>query len=430
MRPTWVEISRGALRHNYRLLRDHARAAGADLLCVVKADAYGHGLDICGRVLAEEGAAWLGVTSVEEGVRLREALAEPSEGHGFSRAEEAAKEKGALAPEAQPRILVMGGAWKGEAEATLEHNLTPVVWEHYQLDLLEQGARRAELGHVAAAVHVEVETGMARQGVAIRELPDFLTRLKPQSGTRLKFEGLHTHYASAENHATEQNHQQTSRFCQAALAARKADMWPRFLHGGNSSTLTSDDGTLARLHELARGLAAHLLVRPGLAMYGYLLPEQLQTGERAAEMAAQLRPVLAWKTRILGIREISAGDTVGYGATWTAKSPRRIALLPVGYADGYSRRMSRANVTESDTNTGGDVLLRGKRAPIVGRVSMDLTMVDVTDIPGAEIGDEVALLGAQDHEAITADEMGRLRQTVSYEVLCGVGARVKRVAVD
>jgi alanine racemase len=508
MRPTWVEISRSALRHNYRILHRHAEAAGAGLLCVVKADAYGHGLGICGQVLAEEGARWLGVTSVEEGVRLREALAEISTHHhhrkdviptgasagraveepaaafavalaskdiypeaaaateapasaaalaskdiypevaaateapasavalaseigpGFSPDNQSAKMKRALAPATKPCILVMCGAWKGEAEAALEHDLTPVVWEPYQLDLLEQGARRAGIAANCVPVHLEVETGMARQGVALRDLPAMLARLHPRTGTRLKFDGLHTHYASAENHASDQNHQQTSRFCQAALSARHADMWPRYLHGGNSSTLTSNDGTLPRLHELARGLGAHLLVRPGLAMYGYLLPEQLQTGERAAEMAAKLRPVLSWKTRVIGIREISAGDAVGYGATWTAKSQRRIALLPVGYADGFSRRMSGGNVTESDTNSGGSVLLRGRRAPIVGRVSMDLTTIDITDIPSVEVGDEVALLGAQENESITADEMGRLRQTVSYEVLCGVGARVRRVAVE
>ena len=143
-------------------------------------------------------------------------------------------------------------------------------------------------------VHVEVETGMARQGVTVAELPKLLARLKPETGTALKFEGLHTHYASAEDHAGDQNQRQTSRFCQAGLAARKADMWPRYLHGGNSSTLASEDGTLQRLHELARGLGAHLLVRPGLGLFGYLLRERLRIGqEKSAALAAELQPVLA-----------------------------------------------------------------------------------------------------------------------------------------
>lgn len=429
MRPTWVEISQGALRHNFEVLRRHAQTAGADLLAVIKADAYGHGLIICGQVLAASGAPWLGVTSVEEGVHLRQLLAEQTCHTDYAE---------------QPRILVMGGAWKGEAEAVIEYGLTPVVWEDYQLDMLEQGARRAglelgrhklggvgqgELGRGELAVHLEVDTGMARQGVSMAELPRMLARLQPGTGTRLKFEGLHTHYASAEDRVSSQNQEQTSRFCKAALAARHADLWPRYLHGGNSSTLTGNDGTMKRLQELARGFGAHLLVRPGLALYGYLLPEVVLAGERPAAMAAELRPVLAWKTRIIGLRDGNAGDTVGYGATWRLDARRRIALLPVGYADGYSRRHSGMNVTGTVAN-GGDVLVRGRRAPVVGRVSMDLTMIDVTDVPGAETGDEVALLGEQSGERITAEEMARVRQTVAYEVLCGVGARVKRVAVE
>ncbi len=332
MRPTWVEISRSALRHNFAQLRARAQSSGAELLCVVKADAYGHGLAICGPELAAAGACWLGVTSVEEGVRLREALTRKA-------VEQDALPTPRIAPRTVARILVMGGAWKGEAEAVIEHALTPVVWEPYQIELLEQGARRAGVAPGHLPIHIEVETGMARQGVAIAGLARLLAQLKPSTGTALLFEGLHTHYASAENHQSEQNAQQTARFCRAGLEARKADMWPRYLHGGNSSTIAAEDGTLQRLHELARGLGAHLLVRPGLALFGYLLPEQLQTGSQAAAaIAHELEPVLEWKTRVIALRDVPAGTTVGYGATWVADSARKIALLPVGYADGYSRR--------------------------------------------------------------------------------------------
>jgi len=414
MRPTWVEISQSALRHNFGVLRRRAQAAGAELIGVIKADAYGHGLTICGGLLAATGAPWLGVTSVEEGVHLRQLLAE---------------ESGLTDYAEQPRILVMGGAWKGEAEAVIEYCLTPVVWESYQLEMLEQGARRAGLEHGKLAVHLEVDTGMSRQGVALDGLGAVLQRFQPSSGTTLKFEGLHTHYAAAEDQVGGMNEQQTSRFCKAALAARHADLWPRYLHGGNSSTLVAEDGTLKRLHELARGLGAHLMVRPGVALYGYLLPEMSHAGERAAALAAELRPVLEWKTRVIGLRDGHAGDRVGYGGSWRLESQRRIALLPVGYADGYSRRLSSANVTDSVTE-GGDVLIRAQRAPVIGRVSMDLTMVDVTDIPDVEIGDEVVLIGVQGESRISAEEMARVRGTISYEVLCGVGARVRRVAVD
>jgi alanine racemase len=283
-------------------------------------------------------------------------------------------------------------------------------------------------------VHIEVDTGMARQGTSIARLSKLLARLKPETGTGLFFEGLHTHYASAENHASDQNQRQTAKFCRAGLEARKADMWPRYLHGGNSSTLAANDGTVQRLHELALGLGAHLLVRPGLGLFGYLLPEKSrvedESTKHAADLANELRPVLEWKTRVISLRDIVPGDSVGYGATWIATEKQKIALLPVGYADGYSRRHSRGNVTDQDKNTGGDVLVRGQRAPVVGRVSMDLTMVDVTNIEGVEIGDEVALLGRQGEEHISAEEMGRVRETFPYEVLCGVGARVKRVGVE
>jgi alanine racemase len=417
MRPTWVEISQGALRHNFGVLRQRAQKGGAELLAVIKADAYGHGLGICGRVLCGAGAPWLGVTSVEEGVHLRQLLAEETAYQDYAE---------------QPRILVMGGAWKGEAEAVIEYRLTPVVWESYQLDMLEQGARRAKVGRGELPVHLEIDTGMSRQGVPLQALGALLERFQPATGTPLKFEAMQTHYASAEDHVTGMNEQQTSQFCKAALISRKADLWPRFLHGGNSSTLVADDGTLKRLHELARGLGAHLMVRPGVGLYGYLLPEQLRTGERAAGLAVELQPVLSWKTRVIGLRDGHAGDTVGYGGTWRLEGQRRIALLPVGYADGYSRRLSRGNVTGSATNTpdGGEILVRGRRAPVIGRVSMDLTTVDVTEIPDVEVGDEVVLLGVQDEERISADDIARARGTISYEVLCGVGARVKRIAVE
>ncbi len=451
MRPTWVEISRSALKHNYDVLRAHAKRAGAEILCVIKANAYGHGITLCGPVLAQAGANWLGVTSVEEGVRLRRALAgdrdevqhdvEDETGGGEVKHGHASHAASCSMPDnLLPRVLVMGGAWKGEAEAIIEYGLTPVVWENYQLELLEQGARRMGLGAASLAVHVEVDTGMGRQGVSSTGLPALLERLR--AGGVLCLEGLHTHMASAEDHVTEKNMQQTTMFCRAALAARKEDMWPEFLAAGNSSTLAgigaaAADGTLARLHEMARGVNAHLMLRPGIGLFGYLLQEKLQYGERTPALAEKLKPVMEWKTRVVALHNLAVGDTVGYGATWVAPGPRRVALLPVGYADGYSRAMSWSNITSSveEEPTGGEVLIRGKRAPVLGRVSMDLTVVDVTEIGssgggGAEVGDEVVLLGAQQEERVSAEELARHRRTISYEVLCGVGARVRRVAVD
>jgi alanine racemase len=381
-RPTWAEVSRRRLIHNHDVLR---RFAGSDseLLCVVKANAYGHGLQECARVLAGNGARWFGVTCVEEGVALRREL-----------------------PEAG--ILVMSGIWEGEAEAALEHDLTPVVWDPKHLEMLEGAAKRLRAAPGDCPVHLEIDTGMSRQGVQPKDLEPLLERFGKSSPMRLQ--AVMTHFHTPGN--PEMRAAQVREFLTAAGTCTEHDLWPEILSAGSSAGALDPDRELQRT---ADRMGAQMMVRAGIALYGYA-PD----AEHPSEGAGQLKPVLDWKTRVVSVREIPPGATVGYDATFTAQRPTRLALLPVGYADGLNRLLSNQ----------GQVLVRGQRAPIAGRISMDHTSVDVTDVAGVEVGDEVVLIGTQHEEKITAAEMAKRTGTISYEVLCDIGARVPRTAVD
>ena len=378
-RPVWAEISRSSLLHNFRSLR--ALAAPAELLAVVKANAYGHGAAACSRVLAEDGARWLGVTSMDEGIAVR-----------------------AVCPEIE--ILAMGGLWPGEANLALAHRLTPVVWERSHLD---EAARPSQ----ALALHLEIDTGMSRQGVQPEALPALLDKLA--SLPCLHLDGVLTHFHSPEFLNSPATGEQFARFAAALETIHARGLRPRWIHAGNSTTLLHP-GPEALL-KLAGNYGAKAMLRPGLALYGYA---PRYTGGAEPDLATKLKPVLAWKARVASLRTIESGETAGYCATFRATRPTRLALLPVGYADGLNRMLSNR----------GAALVRGKRAPMVGRISMDLTIVDVTDISGVEIGDEAVLIGSQGAEAITAYDQADLAATIPYEILCNINARVPRVMVD
>lgn len=420
-RPTWVEISRHRLLANYHYLRQLAGGT-ADLLAVVKADAYGHGLAHCAPLLANAGAEWLGVTSVEEGVQARVLCG------------------------SAPRILVISGLWRGEAAAALEHNLTPVVWEHFHLDELEAAAAVHGLGPQSVAVHLEIDTGMARQGVAAPlvvssngswtgsstgtthavELANLLARFHPRSVLRL--EGVMTHFSAAEMLDSEVFREQAARLSAALDIVAAAGLKFRWLHAGASATLLGGQD-LAPMLELARKANARLMLRPGLALYGYA-PRFAPPGTMADQAATHLEPVLAWKTRVVSTRTIPAGEAVSYNATFRAERCTRLALIAAGYADGLNRLLSNR----------ASFLVRGKRAPVAGRICMDQCVLDVTDIPGVEIGDEVVLLAAhtshvqqapvQQAHAMDAYEHADLIGTIPWEVLCDIGPRVPRLLVD
>jgi alanine racemase len=394
---SWVEISEERLAANYDAL---VGVAGDDVavLAVVKADAYGHGAKVCAPVLVRAGVVWLGVTDADEGVAVRAVLP-------------------GIPEERQPRIMVMSGLLREDAQAIVQYGLTPVVWTRQQMEWLVKAV--AQQGAEPLAVHLEIDTGMARQGIVPgAELQELLNWLAGQRSLRL--DGVMTHFASSEVADSPLTLLQRARFEQAIGEVAAAGLRPIWVHAGNSSTVDNsaisehDRGSLVWLRSVASGIGARAMVRVGLALYGYCLPVE---GGKAL-VQHELRPVMTWKTRVIGVREVQAGDTVGYSAIFMAPRAMRLALLPVGYADGLRRELS-----GSDAVPGGWVMIGGRRAMIVGRVSMNLTVVDVTEIASVSVGDEVVLLG----DGVTADDHARLAHTIAYDIVCGMRAEPRLV---
>ena len=380
---SWLEISGARLVEHLRAVQQTAGAA-VETLAVVKANGYGHGAGGVAQALVAGGARWLGVSDAEEGTQLRNALGESS-----------------------TRLLVMCGMELGDAAEMVVQGLTPVVWTLEHVAAMERAARAAGQ---RVQVHLELDTGMARQGAAPgTELARVLERL---AGSRwVACEGVMSHLASSEVVASAITTSQRERLAAALVQIAAAGVHPELLHLGNSSAV--DEGsTMEWLRETARRTNAKPMVRTGLAVFGYCL--ELESAHQATgKLRPRLRPALTWKTRVVGLREIEPGATVGYGATFTATAPMKLALLPVGYADGFRR--------EASSGVGdGWVRIAGHRAPVVGRVSMNLTTVDVTGIPLAAMGSEVVLLG----EGVTAQDHARWCGTIPYEILCGLRGHV------
>ena len=392
---SWIEISEERLRENYGALVATA-GVGTAVLGVVKANAYGHGLARCARVLVEAGAAWLGVTGVDEGLMVRAALASCGQ---------------------QPQVLVMCGLCEQDAEAIVQAELTPVVWAEEQIGWLEAAAAR--LGwEQSVRVHVEIDSGMTRQGVRPGAVLAALLEVLGASG-RVRLEGLMTHFASAEVAGSRQTAGQRQQFEAAVAQVRAAGFAPEWIHAGNSSAVdvgevdgkgqSSVIDAVAWVRRVADG--AKTLVRPGLALYGYCLPVELEGVQAVSRLQGKVKPVMTWKARVIGLSEVGVGDAVGYNGTYVAERPMRVALLGVGYADGLRRELSSSNA-----RAGGWVMVQGQRAAMVGRISMNLTSVDVTGIAGVRLGDEVVVLG----DGVTAEDHARLAGTIAYEILCGV----------
>jgi alanine racemase len=395
-RRVWAEVSRGHLLANYEKLR-HAAGPQADLMPVIKANAYGHDLLLCAPLLAGVGAEWLGVTGADEGAAVR-----------------------AVCP--QPRILLLSGILGGDAETVIDQGLTPVVWEPWQLDLLEAAATARGLPAGSLAVHLEIDTGMSRQGVRVvgtdvsAEAAAVLRRFHPASCLRL--EAVMTHFCAPETMSSHRPNPQLAGLAAALEFIFAQDLCPQWLHAGNSSTIVAGSDRRA-LREMASSAGMRLMLRPGLALYGCLDRLTLDGISWDGEDPG-FAPVLSWKTQVTSLRTLHRGESAGYGHTFTAAGETRLALLPAGYGDGVNRLLSNR----------GHVLIRGQEVPIAGRVSMDQTMVDVTDIPGVAIGDEVVLLGTQGTESIDAWELADLTDTIPWEVLCAISARVPRVLVE
>jgi alanine racemase len=365
-RPTVGEVDLRALEFNYRQIQKRI-PKGVKLLAVVKADAYGHGAIPVSLKLEKLGVEYLGVAITEEGMELRKG--------------------GVKAP-----ILVLGGLFGGEVDQIFRFRLTPVVFRRDSLELL---SREAERRGRKMKVHLKVDTGMGRLGVPLNLWPDFLNEVK--RSPRIEIEGILSHFSMTdEERDFTQN--QWKAFQQAVVIAQEFGISCQYLHVASSATLTAFPAYSAKL------------VRPGIMLYGSYPSPTFQT-------LIPLKPVMTLKTRIHFLKSVPPGTRISYGGTFATRRESLIATLPIGYADGYSRHLSNC----------GEVLVHGKRAPIVGRVCMDFVMVDVTDIPRVSVGDEVILMGKQGREQITAEEIAEKINSISYEVLCAIGKRVPRI---
>ncbi|HWA78421.1 MAG TPA: alanine racemase [Polyangiaceae bacterium] len=368
VRPTRAEVNLAHLRHNLRVMQ--RVAGGAQVWAVLKADGYGHGSKAVARTLERAGASGVCVALLEEAIELREA--------------------GIRLP-----ILVMGGYYGRAWGELLRHELTPVVHELSQIEALAEEVRFSASEPIK--VHVKVDTGMARLGFAPREVASLAEALRQRPEVVL--DGLMTHFASADSADQDSLDHQLDLLDEATRTLRAAGLSPRLIHAANSAAIISSPRS--RLD----------VVRPGIALFGV---------EPRAGSCPDLRPVMRVRTEVIALRELAAGAPVGYGATFHTSRPSRIATIPMGYADGLSRGLSNQ----------GHVLVRGARAPIVGSVSMDMTMVDVTDVPQVRVGDECVVLGSQKGTAgeasITAEELARTLGTIPWEVLTSVSRRVPR----
>jgi len=392
-RSCWVEISTRSLENNYRFLESLA-PRDTELMAILKADAYGHSLALCAPAVVRAGARWIAVTSVEEGMAAR-----------------------ALCP--QTRVMVIGGVVPGQGAEVVNHELTAVVWESTQLDDLDAAARTAGLRADSLPLHLEIDTGMSRQGTNLKELPSLLARFAP--GSPLRLEGIMTHLFAADESTGQVTQNQLSELQAALEIVEAAGLYPDWLNVGQSSVLLSTDG--ASIAALAARHGMKALLRPGLALYGIVprfYPDFAKDAPEALiEARSRLQPVLAFKTAILGIRAIPAGAVVGYNGTFVATEPMRLALVTAGYADGLARLLGNRF----------SLLVRGMHAPLIGRVSMDHAVLDVTEIDGVVAGDEVVILGTQGDETITAYDHADATDTIPWEVLTRIAARVPRVAV-
>ncbi len=369
---SWVEVSRSRIAENYRAVKE-AVGAPVEVMPVVKADAYRHGAIEVSRVLEAEGVRWLAVSNVEEGVTLREA--------GIA-----------------ARIMVMADFLPFERKALIEYNLTPAI--HHLEDIAAFDMLAREAG-VTAHYHLKLDSGMGRLGV--RDGSEAIAQAVRGAGNAV-LEGLMTHFASAADYSSPQTDQQQSCFLQLAGELAALGIRPQYLH--LSSTIATAYG---------RDGAWGNLVRPGHGIYGYVSPAR---GD-APKQILKVKPALTWKATILAVKDLPEGVLVGYGGIFRTARQTRIAILAVGYADGLPHRLSNR----------GKVIAGGKLAPIVGSVSMDVTTIDITEHPGLKVGDAVTLLGEEGGERLDAQQIARTAGTISYSVLCGISARVKRIYV-
>ena len=384
-RPVWAEVSLTALRRNLDAIRDYVNPASEKrqtprmVLSIVKGNGYGHGGPEVAKALEKFGADWFGVASAGEGMELRKA--------------------GVRKP-----ILVLGGFWPGEEKNLIHHNLTPAIHRCEQLSLFDAAAAKAHKKHVS--IHLKFDTGMNRLGIAPGEADCFAKLLAKCK--RLELTGTFTHLAASEvftdTPTGRETPEQLERLFGAIDRLRALGVSPGIVHIANSAAIAARPESWADM------------VRPGAILYGYhpgFDPIDLRT-KYEAKLA--LRPVMSLRARLLNVRSVAAGSGVGYNASWVAKRPSLVAVLAAGYADGIHRSLGNR----------GCVHVRGHKAPIIGIVSMDVSMLDVTDIPDVQIGDIATVYGSDGDNVYPANVVARSIGTVTSDLISGVSRRVPR----
>ncbi len=371
-RPTWAEVDLNKLAANFHLIKNRV-GSDVKVMAVVKANAYGHGAVACARKFDEEGADWFGVALPEEGIELRNA--------------------GITKP-----IMCLAGFWHGQAGLCLQHKLTPAV---YRLDVIEAIDRAAAERVEVADVHVKIDTGMGRLGIRFDELGEFLSALR--TFKHIRIDGVMTHFAAAdEPRCGPLTTEQIQRFEKAVAAFREHGFQPTYRHLANSAGIFAQPASWGNM------------VRPGGVLYG-LWRDILDPAHRDEPF----QPVMSLHSKIGLLKWVPAGETVGYGCTFEASTKTLVATVPLGYDDGYMRALSNR----------GHAIIRGVYATVIGRISMDLTLIDVTSVPGVDLDDEVILLGRHEKLSVSAEDIARTAGTLSYEVTCGIGSRVPRIYV-
>jgi alanine racemase len=366
-------VSREQIARNYRNVRS---VVGPDVAVagVVKADAYGHGAVEVARILVAEGAPWLAVSSVDEGVNLR------------------------CAGITQPRVLIMGGFLPYESDALVEYDLTPAV---HSLEQMRQVDELARLAGKPLRYHLKIDSGMGRLGTraAAAEILAVLARCPHAT-----LEGLMTHFASAADYSTDQTAAQLAYFHAVAAELGRNGVRPAHLHTSSTNAIG-----------YGRTDGWHTLVRAGHALYGYVSPAR---GDAPAQRL-DIKPVLTWKAKLLAVKDIPEGALVGYGGTFRAPRGMRIGIVGAGYADGIFHRLSNR----------GKVIADGRLTAILGTISMDLTTIDLSHTESLQPGGEVTLLGEEGDARLDAQQIARVAGTISYNILCSISARVRRVYV-
>lgn len=382
----WAEVSLGALTNNFRAIRalvnpaKEKRKTARKVLCIIKGNGYGHGGPQVAKALEKAGSDWFGVTSTSEGAEMRKAgLRNP--------------------------VLVLTSFWPGEEAELLKNNLTAVVHRCEQLAALERAASRQ--GRKRVTFHLKIDTGMNRIGILPEEVECFARQLAKCK--HLVLGGVMTHFASSEAFtntlAGEQTRQQEARFYTALEKLSVLGVDTGIVHLANSGAIVARPETWADM------------VRPGVILYGYHPGYDPAGRQEEFEARLRLEPVMSLRSRIISMKNVATGEGVGYGATWVAKRASRIGVIAAGYGDGLHRSLGNR----------GSVLVRGKLVPLVGIVSMDVSMVDLTDVPDAEWGDTVTIYGRDGEHVHPANRIARSIGTVTSDLLCAVSQRVPRI---